>query len=67
MTDEQIQEWKSKIDKMTQLEMASIYRFAPAGHPCFDTSIPLNKYFMDRFHELGGMTTAISKTIGWGK
>ena len=65
MTEEQIQEWKDRIDKMTQLEMARLYRFALSGHPVFDDRLPLYKYFDERFRKLGGMTPDISKAIGW--
>ncbi len=64
LTQEQIENWKKKIDKMSQVEMASFYRFTPPGHPIF-TSILLFKYFQDKFQEKGGMTPEISKQIGW--
>lgn len=64
MTEEEIKKWKEKIDKMTQVEMARLRRFAPSGHPCFTTTTDLPTYFQDRFKELGGMTPAISKEIG---
>ena len=45
--------------------MARLYRFAPSGHLYFDSSLPYNKIFMERFSELGGMSPEISKQIGW--
>ena len=65
MKETEIQDWKSKIDKMSQLEMARLQRFAPAGHPVFNVNLPLSEYFYDRFRKLGGMTPTISKKIGW--
>lgn len=56
------QELKDQIDGMSQVEMATALRFAPAGDPLF---VDAYDYFMQRFNELGGMTPAISKNIGW--
>jgi len=66
MSAEKITEWEKKIDKMTQVEMARLQRFAPSGHPVFDSTLPLYERFKARFKELGGFTPAISKQIGWG-
>lgn len=65
MTEQEIQGWKNKIDAMSQIEMASLLRFAPAGHPVFRSDLPLYDYFQGRFNALGGMTPEISKKIGW--
>ncbi len=54
-----------KINKMSQLEMARLWRNAPIGHPYFDNTKPYCKIFKERFEKLGGMTTEISKQIGW--
>ena len=54
-----------KINNMSQHEMASLHRFAPAGHPYFDTTKPYHKVFEKRFEELGGFTPEISKSLGW--
>lgn len=62
-----LEEYKKKIDNMTQEEMASLWRYAPAGHPYFDTTSPLSEYFIKKFKEKGGMTPRISKEIGWDK
>lgn len=62
MTDDAIQEWKERIDGMTQQEMASLWKFAPSGHPVFDRQLPLFEYFQERFQ---GFTPVISKAIGW--
>ena len=53
------------IRKMSHEEMAWLHRFAPSGHPYFDITSPLNEAFQARFKMLGGMTTEISKKIGW--
>ena len=63
MDDEKVEEWKRKIDGLSQTEMASLWRYAPVGHIYFDKSLPLNAYFKKRFEELGGFTTEVSKAI----
>ena len=66
MTEEQIIKAKENIDKMSQESMASLHRFAPSGHPYFDkTNGDLSDYFQEKFKEKGGMTSEISKSIGW--
>jgi len=65
MTDEEIQEWKERIDQMSQIECARIYRFAQSGHIFFNTMLPLHTYFDKHFRKVGGMTPEISKEIGW--
>jgi hypothetical protein len=64
MEEKEIEEWKKRIDEMSHLEMARIWRFAPLGHPAFDSNLPLFEIFKKRFEELGGMTPEISKAIG---
>ena len=66
MTDQEITKWKMEIDQMTHTGLARLYRFAPSGHPVFDSSLPLYDYFKARFDSLGGMTSEVSKKIGWG-
>lgn len=51
------------INQMSQTEMASLWRYAPAGHPYFDRTKPFYEVFDKRFKELGGFTPAISKAI----
>ncbi len=65
MTEEEILNAKKNIDGMSQKSMASLWRFAPSGHPYFDNTLPLHEYFEKRFKELGGFTPEISKSIGW--
>lgn len=64
-TQEEIKQMKKEIDKMNQEDMASLWRFAPSGHPYFRGDLPLFEYFNKRFKELGGFTPEISKKIGW--
>ena len=53
-----------QVEKATHEELASWYRFLPSG----DT--PEQKRIMDRIEkrlkEKGGMTSAVSETIGYG-
>jgi len=64
MTEQEIEDNKKQIDQMSHTEMCALWRFAPAGHPYFNTGNPLHKYFAERFRKLGGMTPSISKEIG---
>jgi hypothetical protein len=63
--ESEIERWKFLIDGMNQYELARLYRFSPAGHPVFVSGTELNDYFNERFNKLGGMTTGVSKHIGW--
>lgn len=67
LTEEQKEVGKEikKINQMSRMEMASLLRFAPIGHPYFDDTKPFFKVFNKRFQEFGGMTPKISKAIGW--
>jgi len=58
MTPEQ----KEKIDSMSQYEMAYLWRFAQVGEPLFQGDT--GEYFTKVFQEKGGMTPAISKSLG---
>ena len=55
----------NKINQMSHVGMARLWRFAPSEHPYFDSSMPYFKIFNKRFKELGGFTPEISKAIGW--
>lgn len=66
MTPEEIAKEKENINIMTHLQMARLWRFAKSGHPYFDNrNGDLYDYFKAKFDEKGGMTTAVSKAIGW--
>jgi len=65
VTEQEVADWKKKIDAMSQEEMCRLWRFAEPGHPCFVTGTPVTEHFMKRFNELGGFTPEISKRIGW--
>ena len=54
-----------KIYLLTRDELARIWRFAPTGHPWFNSTLPYFKHFNRRFKRLGGMSPSISKQIGW--
>lgn len=54
-----------KINSMSQIQMASLWRFAPCGHEYFRHDLPYFDIFQKKFKELGGMTPEISKMIGW--
>ena len=64
-TQEEIDCEIKKINRMTQEQMARLWRFAPMGHKYFDKSLPFHEVFEKRFKELGGMTPSISKNLGW--
>lgn len=54
-----------KIDGLTRMEMARIWRFGPSGDPMLQGDAGL--YFKQRFFgDLGGFSPEISKAIGWG-
>jgi hypothetical protein len=50
-----------RINRMSQIEMARLWRFAPPGHSYFDKSKPFWKIFNERFK---GFTAGLSKAIG---
>lgn len=58
-------EERAEIDALSRIEMARLWRFAPAGHRYFVSGTPLNEYFKRRFEGLGGFSPEISKQIGW--
>ena len=65
MTEEAINIAKQKIDKMSQYELCSLWRFAPSGHPYFDISNgDLSEYYAAKLKEKGGFTSEISKSLG---
>lgn len=65
LTETEKQEWRNQIDGMSQMQMARLHRFAPSGHPVFNTTNGLHEYFEARFKKLGGFTPAVSKAGDW--
>lgn len=63
LTETQKHEWRNKIDKMDQLTLAQLQRYAPVGHPVFDRRNGLYEFFCERFTKLGGMSPSVSKAI----
>jgi len=60
LTDAEIAVHKKRIDDMSQIEMANLWRYAQAGHPYFVSGSELSAYFDARFK---GFTPEISKAI----
>jgi hypothetical protein len=56
---------RAAIEGMSHEDMAYMYRFAPSWHPYFQCDTPEWELFIGRFKELGGMTSEISRKIGW--
>lgn len=65
MNQAEIDKHIETINNLSQIECARLHRFAPSGHPYFDSHLPLYQVFLERFTSLGGMTPEISKAIGW--
>jgi hypothetical protein len=61
MTDDE----KEKIDKMSQYEMAYLWRFGEIGEPLLQGDT--GEYFTKIFIEKGWFTIEISKSLGWKK
>jgi hypothetical protein len=63
LTPEQ-QEVINKINEMSQFDMCALWRFAPPGHPYFDSTLPYAEHFKARlFGHFGGFTPEISKAL----
>lgn len=45
--------------------MAYLSRYAPCGHPYFDSTKPYWEIFNKRFQNFGGWNPQLSKAIGW--
>ena len=56
----------TNINHMSHHDMCSLWRFAPLGHPYFDSTQPMAEVFKKRlFEHHGGFTPEISKSLGW--
>lgn len=64
-TPEQIAQYLAEIDNLEHEEMARIWRFAKSGHPYLRSDTPMASHFLNRFKQLGGWTSELSKKIGW--
>ena len=67
LSKEEIEKYLKQIENMSHSEMASLWRFAPVGHPIFNRNYPLYNIFKIRFDSFGGFTPEVSKDIGWDK
>lgn len=67
MTTQDLEVEIAKINQMSHEEMARLWRFAPPGHAYFQLDTPLWEAFKQRWESFGGMTTGISKQVGWDK
>ena len=54
-----------KINSLSRIEMAFLWRFASLGHLYFRADKPYYEIFKKRFDELGGFNPTLSKAIGW--
>lgn len=63
MTPEMTPEQKARIDSMSRIAMARMWRFAAVGEPLLQGEA--GEYFGKRFASLGGFSPEISKEIGW--
>lgn len=61
-----VEETIARINTLSRLEMARLWRYAPSGHPYFDRQLPFFEVFEKRFAELGGFSPGISKAIDSG-
>jgi hypothetical protein len=65
-TPKEVKKNLEEISRMSHYDMCALWRFAPAGHPYFDCTLPYVDAFKKRlFDELGGFTPEISKSLGW--
>ena len=64
LTQIEIDNWKDKLDTMSQDDLARLYRFSGDGCPVFDSTLPIYEHFQKVFK---GFTPEISKRIGWDK
>lgn len=64
LTEKELRDETERINSMSRESMASLWRFAKAGHPYFQRGNPLQALFKARFDSLGGFSPAVSKSIG---
>lgn len=66
MTEQERIECKKEIDEMSQWKMAYLQRFSTVGLPAFNIDNDLYDYFKESSQKKGGMTSRLSKELGWG-
>ena len=53
-----------KINQMSQYDMCLLWRYAPLGHPYFDTTKPYHQIYKARlFTHFDGFTPELSKAL----
>lgn len=66
MTEQEIEKFIREINAMPHYEMCRQWRFSKSGqYPWFDTRSPLWPIWQKRYQDFGGMTSEISKSLGW--
>lgn len=63
MTEQELKTWKDKLDDMSQVDLARLWRFSDLGCPVFSEP-ELYECFKTNFK---GFTPEISKLIGWDR
>jgi hypothetical protein len=64
ITPEAHQQHLDDISSMSHFDMCHLWRFAPPGHPYFDSSLPYAEVFKERlFTHFKGFTPEISKAL----
>jgi len=53
-----------EVDKADHVQICSWYRFLPS--PITKEQTNINNAIFKKYHDGGGMNTALSKAIGWG-
>ena len=66
MTDDERKQLEDRINAMSHRDMAIFWRFGKSDDPIIQDK-ELFKRFRTRFDEHGGMTSELSKDIGWGE
>lgn len=66
VSKQKIEELKKEVDNLSHEQMAKIYRFSPVGHDYF-TNQEVASHFLTKFKNFGGMTSEMSKQIGFNQ
>lgn len=65
LTPDEIEDWRVRLNVMSEDELIRLRRFAPCGHEVFRCDLPLYDLFVSRLRELGGGSPEASKRVGW--